>query len=161
MANWCFNKIKISGDKEDLKNISQIINKLQKNNDSEIGLMESLVGREPYITEEEYNNIEEYKSLIPKKGNIKILYDNELSVTELIKEIKKELPEVKICKQEIINIRKNNEKIELSSNILKIEELIEEYMKKKYPEIENKEIKEEIIKKLDNMKELNRQDMSK
>lgn len=56
MANWCFNKIKISGDKEDLKNISQIINKLQKNNDSEIGLMESLVGREPNITEEEYNN---------------------------------------------------------------------------------------------------------
>lgn len=56
MANWCFNKIKISGDKEDLKNISQIINKLQKNNDSEIGLMESLVGREPNITDEEYNN---------------------------------------------------------------------------------------------------------
>jgi hypothetical protein len=54
MANWCFNKVKISGEEDSLKKISQIIK--QKLNDNEIGLMESLVGREPNITEEEYNN---------------------------------------------------------------------------------------------------------
>ena len=55
MANWCLNKIKISGDKENRRIVSQKINNYLQQDDIEIGLMESLVGREPTISEEDDN----------------------------------------------------------------------------------------------------------
>lgn len=111
-----------------------------------------------------YDTIIDCISLIPIKGNIKILYENELDVMELIKELKILLPEIKICKQEIININNNssNQKVIINNfnNEINLELLIEEYMNIKYPEIDKVEIKNEIINKLDNIRELKRQDMS-
>lgn len=56
MPNWCLNKIKISGNINNLYKLSQIFEKLKEQEDNDIGLMESLVGSDPSISEEDYNN---------------------------------------------------------------------------------------------------------
>jgi hypothetical protein len=82
MPNWCLNKIKISGDKNNRRRVSQIIEKLQEQDDNEIGLMESLVGREPTISEEDYNNGGWYDSNINYWGTKWDLTDNDFIFEE-------------------------------------------------------------------------------
>ncbi len=82
MPNWCLNKIKISGDKNNRRRVSQIIEKLQEQDDNEIGLMESLVGREPTISEEDYNNGGWYDSNINYWGTKWDLSDNDFIFEE-------------------------------------------------------------------------------
>lgn len=53
---WCLNKVKITGKEENLKKISQIINEIL-DEDDELELMESLVGRDSSIAENEYNDV--------------------------------------------------------------------------------------------------------
>jgi hypothetical protein len=56
MPNWCLNKIKITGINKNLRRVSKKIKNICKQDDNEIGLMESLVGREPTISDEDYFN---------------------------------------------------------------------------------------------------------
>ena len=56
MYNWCLNKVKITGKEENLKKISQIINKILDEND-ELVLMESLIGKDSINAEDFYNDI--------------------------------------------------------------------------------------------------------
>ena len=82
MPNWCLNKIKISGDKNNRRRVSQIIEKLQEQDDNEIGLMESLVGREPTISEEDYNNGGWYEANLNYWGTKWDLTDNDFIFEE-------------------------------------------------------------------------------
>ena len=56
MYNWCLNKVKITGKEENLKKISQIINKILDEND-ELVLMESLIGKDSINAEDFYNDV--------------------------------------------------------------------------------------------------------
>ena len=56
MYNWCLNKVKITGKEENLKKISQIINKILDEND-ELVLMESLIGKDSINAEDYYNDV--------------------------------------------------------------------------------------------------------
>lgn len=82
MPNWCLNKIKISGDKNNRRRVSQIIEKLHEQDDNEIGLLESLVGREPTISGEDYNNGGWYDSNINYWGTKWDLTDNDFIFEE-------------------------------------------------------------------------------
>lgn len=56
MYNWCLNKVKITGKEENLKKISQIINKVLDEND-ELVLMESLIGKDSINAKDYYNDV--------------------------------------------------------------------------------------------------------
>jgi hypothetical protein len=53
MPNWCFNCITITGEKNTIATLTRVIEDPQQND--EIGIFESLIGREPEIDEREYN----------------------------------------------------------------------------------------------------------
>lgn len=56
MYNWCLNKVKITGKEENLKKISQIINEIL-DEDDELELMESLIGKDSINAEDYYNDV--------------------------------------------------------------------------------------------------------
>lgn len=56
MYDWCLNKVKISGDEDSLKRISEIINKILYEND-ELEMMESLIGKDSINAEDYYNDV--------------------------------------------------------------------------------------------------------
>jgi len=56
MYNWCLNKVKITGKEENLKKISQIINEIL-DEDDELEMMESLIGKDSINTEDYYNDV--------------------------------------------------------------------------------------------------------
>ena len=56
MYNWCLNKVKITGKEENLKKISQIINEIL-DEDDELVLMESLIGKDSINAEDFYNDV--------------------------------------------------------------------------------------------------------
>lgn len=82
MPNWCLNKIKISGNKKNRRRVSQIIENLHEQDEVEIGLLESLVGKEPTISEEDYFNGGWYESNINYWGTKWDLSDNDFIFEE-------------------------------------------------------------------------------
>ena len=82
MPNWCLNKIKISGNKKNRRRVSQIIENLHEQDDDEIGLLESLVGKDPTISEEDYFNGGWYESNINYWGTKWDLADNDFIFEE-------------------------------------------------------------------------------
>jgi hypothetical protein len=55
MPNWCSNSIVITGDKDKIKKINEVLLSMDKTT-TESGIFEALVGRDENITEEQYQN---------------------------------------------------------------------------------------------------------
>jgi hypothetical protein len=67
MPNWCSNTITITGDKKTISGIRRLIESIKKAdliNGEEPGVFFTLVGREPRITDAQYNNGDWYNSNI-------------------------------------------------------------------------------------------------
>lgn len=62
MPNWCNNSITITGDKKIISGITRLIESIKKEGEKEPGVFETLVGREPHITQQKYDNGEWYSS---------------------------------------------------------------------------------------------------
>lgn len=56
MPNWCSNTITITGDRKIISGITKLIESIKKTEGQEPGVFNTLVGREPGITQEKYNN---------------------------------------------------------------------------------------------------------
>ena len=62
MPNWCSNTITITGDKKIISGITRLIESIKKTEGEEPGVFATLVGREPGMTQERYDNIGWYDS---------------------------------------------------------------------------------------------------
>jgi hypothetical protein len=63
MPNWCSNTITITGDKKIISGITRLIESIKKEKE-EPGVFHTLIGREPGMTQEKYNNGNWYDSNI-------------------------------------------------------------------------------------------------
>ena len=64
MPNWCNNTITITGDKKIISGITRLIESIKKSEGAEPGVFATLVGREPGMTQERYDNVGWYDSNI-------------------------------------------------------------------------------------------------
>jgi len=62
MPNWCSNSITITGDKKIISGITRLIESIKKTEGEEPGVFVTLLGREPGMTQERYNNSGWYDS---------------------------------------------------------------------------------------------------
>jgi len=67
MPNWCSNSIVITGDKDKIKKIKDVLLSMDKTT-TESGIFEALVGRDENITEEQYQNGGWYQHNIDRYG---------------------------------------------------------------------------------------------
>jgi hypothetical protein len=67
MPNWCSNSIVISGDKDKIKKINEVLLSMDKTT-TIAGIFEALVGRDENITEEQYQNGGWYQHNIDRYG---------------------------------------------------------------------------------------------
>ena len=62
MPNWCSNSITITGDKKIISGMTRLIESIKKTEGEEPGVFVTLLGREPGMTQERYNNSGWYDS---------------------------------------------------------------------------------------------------
>jgi hypothetical protein len=67
MPNWCSNSIVITGDKDKIKKINEVLSSMDKTT-TIAGIFEALVGRDENITEEQYQNGGWYQHNIDRYG---------------------------------------------------------------------------------------------
>lgn len=68
MPNWCANSITITGDKKTISGIKRLIESIKKSDGEEPGVFNTLVGREPHLTQAQYDGGAWYQSNINQWG---------------------------------------------------------------------------------------------
>ena len=68
MPNWCSNSITITGDKKTISGIKRLIESIKKSEGEEPGVFNTLVGREPHLTQAQYDGGAWYQSNINQWG---------------------------------------------------------------------------------------------
>jgi hypothetical protein len=68
MPNWCSNTITITGDKKIISGMTRLIESIKKTEGEEPGVFVTLLGREPGMTQDRYNNSGWYDSNVSYWG---------------------------------------------------------------------------------------------
>jgi hypothetical protein len=68
MPNWCSNTITITGDKKIISGMTRLIESIKKTEGEEPGVFRTLIGREPGMTQDRYNNSGWYDSNVSYWG---------------------------------------------------------------------------------------------